>query len=75
MSQMYPAISRSKKSKSNRELLEQLKENSLNWNDVESEDGYKLPSTLDPHSWCGNCLLYTSPSPRDRTRSRMPSSA
>ena len=25
----------------------------------------------DPHS----CLLYTSPSPRDRTRSRMPSSA
>ena len=25
--------------------------------------------------WYGNCLLYTSPSPRDRTRSRMPSSA
>ena len=25
--------------------------------------------------WDGNCLLYTSPSPRDRTRSRMPSSA
>ena len=24
---------------------------------------------------CLNCLLYTSPSPRDRTRSRMPSSA
>ena len=24
---------------------------------------------------CTNCLLYTSPSPRDRTRSRMPSSA
>ena len=24
---------------------------------------------------CGTCLLYTSPSPRDRTRSRMPSSA
>ena len=24
---------------------------------------------------CINCLLYTSPSPRDRTRSRMPSSA
>ena len=24
---------------------------------------------------CRNCLLYTSPSPRDRTRSRMPSSA
>ena len=25
--------------------------------------------------FCKNCLLYTSPSPRDRTRSRMPSSA
>ena len=25
--------------------------------------------------WTNSCLLYTSPSPRDRTRSRMPSSA
>ena len=25
--------------------------------------------------WDETCLLYTSPSPRDRTRSRMPSSA
>ena len=25
--------------------------------------------------WAKTCLLYTSPSPRDRTRSRMPSSA
>ena len=25
--------------------------------------------------FCNPCLLYTSPSPRDRTRSRMPSSA
>ena len=56
MSQMYPAFSQSKKSKSNLELLEQLKENSLNWNDVESEDGYKLPSTLDPHEWCGSWI-------------------
>ena len=30
------------------------------------------PSDLTP---CNICLLYTSPSPRDRTRSRMPSSA
>ena len=32
----------------------------------------------DIHIYCGHeytCLLYTSPSPRDRTRSRMPSSA
>eukprot|EP00657_Telonema_sp_P-1_P004719 TRINITY_DN21162_c0_g1_i1.p1 TRINITY_DN21162_c0_g1~~TRINITY_DN21162_c0_g1_i1.p1 ORF type:complete len:101 (-),score=41.81 TRINITY_DN21162_c0_g1_i1:6-308(-) len=29
-----------------------------------------------PGRWlCTSCLLYTSPSPRDRTRSRMPSSA
>ena len=26
-------------------------------------------------AWAITCLLYTSPSPRDRTRSRMPSSA
>ena len=26
-------------------------------------------------SWSSNCLLYTSPSPRDNTTSRMPSSA
>ena len=28
-----------------------------------------------PFSFWMGCLLYTSPSPRDRTRSRMPSSA
>ena len=32
-----------------------------------------LSSLLDIELWI--CLLYTSPSPRDRTRSRMPSSA
>ena len=32
------------------------------------EQGTPLPTTI-------TCLLYTSPSPRDRTRSRMPSSA
>ena len=30
---------------------------------------------LEPDNRNNNCLLYTSPSPRDRTRSRMPSSA
>ena len=34
--------------------------------DIPSLDGPNTPNT---------CLLYTSPSPRDRTRSRMPSSA
>ena len=28
-----------------------------------------------PHAYYRNCLLYTSPSPRDATLSRMPSSA
>ena len=35
----------------------------------------KLPSLLDARRQGESCLLYTSPSPRDRTRSRMPSSA
>ena len=34
--------------------------------DIEADEWYGT---------CGACLLYTSPSPRDRTRSRMPSSA
>ena len=34
------------------------------------EDVHKLAGSLGMY-----CLLYTSPSPRDRTRSRMPSSA
>ena len=32
-------------------------------------------SKLLPSHQADDCLLYTSPSPRDRTRSRMPSSA
>jgi len=52
MSQMYPAFSQSKKSRSNREVLEQLKENSVNWDEVEFQ-GYKLPATKEAHSWCG----------------------
>ena len=34
--------------------------------------GPQFVAAQDPHQ---TCLLYTSPSPRDRTRSRMPSSA
>ena len=33
-------------------------------------EGYKVAAT-----YAGNCLLYTSPSPRDGLLSRMPSSA
>ena len=41
------------------------------------EEGGINPETGDPNIVAGPnvCLLYTSPSPRDRTRSRMPSSA
>ena len=39
-------------------------------------DGYcKEMDIFVPETGKGYCLLYTSPSPRDRTRSRMPSSA
>ena len=31
--------------------------------------------TKTADDWCDTCLLYTSPSPRDRQKSRMPSSA
>ena len=41
-----------------------------------TEDGDDVViSTTRPELICACCLLYTSPSPRDRTRSRMPSSA
>ena len=35
----------------------------------------EMVSALAPGAQVITCLLYTSPSPRDRTRSRMPSSA
>ena len=38
------------------------------------KDAYATIEHLPAHATFG-CLLYTSPSPRDRTRSRMPSSA
>ena len=40
--------------------------------DVDLLRGETLFKTLQP---CKGCLLYTSPSPRDRQKSRMPSSA
>ena len=38
-------------------------------------DGEKLWIMYKDRDGNKTCLLYTSPSPRDRTRSRMPSSA
>ena len=45
--------------------------------DFSIEDKEKIASALDNLGvdYIEGCLLYTSPSPRDRTRSRMPSSA
>ena len=40
----------------------------------DTEAGLVIQKIRDA-AYTGNCLLYTSPSPRDRTRSRMPSSA
>ena len=48
--------------------LEGLKEAKVLTHFIVKEDGQHLYGF-------GTCLLYTSPSPRDRTRSRMPSSA
>ena len=39
------------------------------------DDGFPHAREFRPAGEVGTCLLYTSPSPRDRTRSRMPSSA
>ena len=42
--------------------------------DDDNDGAWFLPRTLQVMD-AKTCLLYTSPSPRDRTRSRMPSSA
>ena len=44
----------------------------MDWMPQERERGITITSAATT-TYC--CLLYTSPSPRDRTRSRMPSSA
>ena len=48
----------------------------FNINEKPKSDGQKLDPIVKYDIQCMSiCLLYTSPSPRDRTRSRMPSSA
>ena len=44
---------------------------------IENDTENMVPVTLQlaPEDEKGNCLLYTSPSPRDKRQSRMPSSA
>ena len=53
----------------------------MDWMEQEQERGITITSAATTCFWTRTedgknfCLLYTSPSPRDRTRSRMPSSA
>ena len=42
---------------------------------IDIDDYYRGGSLVRANASNNTCLLYTSPSPRDRTRSRMPSSA
>ena len=55
-----------------------------NWiKDIDSTESNEKTQTMKDYDWSGgfysvkfkDCLLYTSPSPRDRQKSRMPSSA
>ena len=45
------------------------------WSVLNDPDTSKPDLIEAQKQWIKICLLYTSPSPRDRTRSRMPSSA
>ena len=45
------------------------------WDSKQMDTVQALMPTLKDYPLYPYCLLYTSPSPRDRTRSRMPSSA
>ena len=44
-------------------------------NDSSHKKTYRVTQVETPSSYATPCLLYTSPSPRDRQKSRMPSSA
>ena len=52
-----------------------LRENQIIGEIVAGSTNKQIAETLNLSEQTVNCLLYTSPSPRDRTRSRMPSSA
>ena len=63
-----PKLETKSKAERLRELKQLFEEKLI----TESEYQKEREKILDEDK---NCLLYTSPSPRDRTRSRMPSSA
>jgi len=56
-------------------MVRALDFNDIYWKEDPSHPSDLIPAALSVGELVGACLLYTSPSPRDRTRSRMPSSA
>ena len=62
-------------SANNPKSLDDVNVTDVDGNPVLDEDGNQQVQQGLKSQWIESCLLYTSPSPRDRTRSRMPSSA
>ena len=61
------------------ESLSRVQEMALSYVLAEEKEAYRVKGPafrfIDLFAGIGGCLLYTSPSPRDATLSRMPSSA
>ena len=55
------------------EFWEKITAGECGIDEVTGFDASRFPTTIGAE--CKDCLLYTSPSPRDRQKSRMPSSA
>ena len=57
------------------ELLEKHEQKQATPEKEEPTEKVEIAKVQDSPAEVKDCLLYTSPSPRDRTRTRMPSSA
>ena len=57
------------------DLATEIQDNMFKFDTLVAMDNRAIQAILRTVSQDQFCLLYTSPSPRDRTRSRMPSSA
>ena len=56
-------------------IVEKLEDENINLEDSVKSFEKGMTLVKECQKQLQSCLLYTSPSPRDRTRSRMPSSA